>query len=60
MEPKGKDAKVLLVKGKQFMKEIAEKDAVCYALILKSKVTKKEQFEEGKEEGQRHIDPAVK
>lgn len=41
-EPKGKDAKVLMVEGKQFMKEIAEKGAVCYALMPSPKVTKKE------------------
>lgn len=51
IEHKGKDAKVLLVEGKQFMKEIAEKDVVFYALILKSNMTKKEQFVEWKEEG---------
>lgn len=60
MESKGKDEKVLMVEGKQFMREIEEKGAVCYALVPRPKVTRKEQYAEEKEGGQKHIDPAVK
>ncbi|GLJ14031.1 hypothetical protein SUGI_0224270 [Cryptomeria japonica] len=60
MESKGKDAKVLMVEGKQFTKEIAEKGAVCYALMPSSKVTRKEQFAKEREGGQKHIDPAAR
>lgn len=49
-----------MVEGKQLMKEIAEKGAVCYALMPSPKVTRKEQFAEEKEGGHKHMDPIVR
>lgn len=59
MESKGKDTRVLIIEAKQFMKEIVEKGAACYALMPSPKVRRKEQFAEEKG-GPKYIDPTVR